>query len=78
MVDARYGDDASPKSRTIALILAFFLGFFGVHRFYAGRIGWGLAFFFTFGFFTLGWLVDVFIVAFGRMKDSSGRLIARW
>lgn len=29
------------KSRLAAALLAFFLGGFGVHKFYLGRIGWG-------------------------------------
>lgn len=39
------------KNRIVAAILAFFLGGFGVHKFYLGRIGWGvlyLVFFWTF------------------------------
>lgn len=32
----------SSKSRTTAALLAFFLGGFGVHRFYLGQIGMGL------------------------------------
>jgi TM2 domain-containing membrane protein YozV len=34
--------DASPKSRTVMAILAWFTGFVGVHRFYAGRIPSGV------------------------------------
>jgi TM2 domain-containing membrane protein YozV len=38
------------KSRIAAALLAFFLGIFGIHKFYLGQIGWGLlylAFFWT-------------------------------
>ena len=31
--------DVSPKSRLATSLLAWFLGYFGVHRFYAGKIG---------------------------------------
>jgi len=31
--------DISPKSRIAATLLAWFLGMFGVHRFYVGKIG---------------------------------------
>lgn len=30
------------KSRLAAILLAFFLGGIGVHKFYLGRIGWGI------------------------------------
>ena len=39
------------KSRVAAILLAFFLGGFGVHKFYLGRVGQGilyLLFFWTF------------------------------
>ena len=32
------------KSRPIAILLALFLGTFGVHRFYVGPISWGIAY----------------------------------
>ena len=32
----------SSKSRLVALLLCFFLGGLGVHRFYAGKIGTGI------------------------------------
>ena len=41
----------SHKSRVAAILLAFFLGGFGVHKFYLGRVGQGilyLLFFWTF------------------------------
>jgi TM2 domain-containing membrane protein YozV len=30
------------KNRIVAALLAFFLGGFGAHKFYLGRIGWGI------------------------------------
>jgi TM2 domain-containing membrane protein YozV len=35
--------DVSPKSRLVALLLAIFLGGFGAHQFYLGKIGRGVA-----------------------------------
>jgi TM2 domain-containing membrane protein YozV len=43
---------------TLAWILLTFLGPFGVHRFYLGKIWTGLLYFFTGGLFMFGWLYD--------------------
>ena len=32
------------KSRIVAAVLAFFLGGFGIHKFYLGQIGWGIVY----------------------------------
>ena len=46
------------KSRVAAILLAFFLGGFGAHKFYLGRVGWGLVYLLFF------WTVIPSIVAF--------------
>lgn len=33
-----------PKSRTLAAVLALFLGGLGIHKFYLGQIGWGVVY----------------------------------
>lgn len=52
----RYAD--GHKDYTLAWILLTFLGLFGVHRFYLGKILTGLLWLVTGGFFTLGYLYD--------------------
>jgi len=37
-------------------------GFIGAHRFYYGRPISGTIYFFTLGFFLIGWLVDLFLI----------------
>lgn len=32
----------SSKNRIVAALLAIFLGDFGIHKFYLGRVGWGI------------------------------------
>ena len=46
-----FGTQYGEKNRIVAIFLAFFLGGLGIHKFYLGRIGWGivyLIFFWTF------------------------------
>ena len=49
--------------KTTALILCIFFGYFGVHKFYEGKIGMGILYVFTFGLFFFGWLIDIILIA---------------
>jgi len=68
----------SPKSRLTVTLLAFFLGEFGVHRFYLGKIGTGIAMLFTFGGLGIWALIDFIMAVAGTMKDKEGKLIKNW
>lgn len=48
------------KSKGIAYLLWFFLGVFGVHKFYLEKIVVGIIYFFTGGLFLIGWIYDLF------------------
>ncbi|MCP4251532.1 MAG: NINE protein [bacterium] len=50
------------RSVGVAYILWALVGVLGVHRFYCGRIGTGILWFFTGGLVGIGWLVDVFLI----------------
>ena len=60
------------KSKLVSMLLCIFLGNFGVHRFYLGKIGTGILYLFTFGLFGFGSFVDLILIASNKMKDKSG------
>lgn len=49
----------TPKDKWLTFFLCFFLGVFGIHRFYEGKFGTGILFLMTGGLFGIGWLVDI-------------------
>jgi TM2 domain-containing membrane protein YozV len=58
--DADFRYESGPTDYDLAWILLTFLGMFGVHRFYMGKIISGLIYLLTFGLFGLGVLYDLF------------------
>src|SRR5574344_1566316 len=71
--------NVSPKSRLAACLLCFFLGGLGIHRFYVGKTGSGVAQLF-FNWLTLGiWsLVDFIMICCGTFTDGDGKVITNW
>lgn len=62
----------SSKSWIAAVLLCFFLGNLGVHRFYVGKVGTGILWLLTFGLFGIGSVVDFIVILCGGFKDKSG------
>ena len=56
------GGMKAEKNKWIALLLCFFLGFFGGHKFYEGKIGMGILYIFTSGLFGIGLIVDFIVI----------------
>ena len=52
------------KSKWIAFFLCLFLGVFGAHKFYEGRILLGILYIFTSGLFMIGVIIDLIILLF--------------
>lgn len=48
-----------PIDYNVAWLLLVFLGLFGIHRFYLGKIGTGLLYLLTVGLFGLGYIYDL-------------------
>jgi hypothetical protein len=68
----------SERSRGVALGLAVVGGWFGLHRFYAGRTQSGIWMCLTLGGLGIWYLYDVVVVAAGDFRDGDGRRVARW
>ena len=68
----------SERSRGVALALAVVGGWFGLHRFYAGRTQSGIWMCLTFGGMGIWYLYDIVIVAAGDFHDGDGHRVARW
>ena len=57
------------------LLLCWFLGVFGVHRFYTGHTALGVFQLLTLGGCGIWTLIDFIMIATGSFKDSEGNLI---
>jgi TM2 domain-containing membrane protein YozV len=68
-------DDSSEKGFVPTILLCFFLGAFGVHRFYVGKIWTGLLQLITLGGLGIWTMVDFIMVVCGKFTDGEGHLI---
>lgn len=57
------------------LLLCWFLGAFGVHRFYTGHIGIGIVQLLTLGFCGIWTIIDLIRLFLGTFKDADGNII---
>ena len=62
------GKNELMKSRKTAMLLAIFLGYLGIHRFYLGQIGLGVLYLCTGGFLILP-IIDFFIWLLGSQES---------
>jgi TM2 domain-containing membrane protein YozV len=65
---ARY--TTGPIDYSVAWILLTFLGLFGIHRFYMGKILTGILWLLTAGLFGIGWLYD-FCTLNGQINERN-------
>lgn len=70
--------NVSPRSRTVAAVLAFFLGTLGIHRFYVGKTGTAILMIVTLGAFGIWTLIDFIMILVGSFKDKEERLLVTW
>ena len=65
----------SEKNWLTNLLLCIFLGNFGVHRFYAGKIGTGILMLLTCGGCGIWTIVDLIMLIMGNFTDKDGNAI---
>ena len=70
--------DRSDKSRLVALLLCFFFGYLGLHRFYVGKLGTGVLWLITGGIFGIGAIFDLVLLVLGSFKDANQRPLLNW
>jgi TM2 domain-containing membrane protein YozV len=69
---SRTSDD---RSIFVAVVLWFFLGLLGVHRFYLGHNGMGILYLFTGALCGLGWIIDGLLFLTGGLQPKNGKYI---
>ena len=69
---------ATEKKILTALLLCFFFGWLGVHRFYVHKVGTGVIQMLTFGGFGIWMLIDFIMIVMGEFKDKEGNKLIQW
>lgn len=75
---AKKNDADAPKKQLVAFLLALFLGGLGIHRFYLGYTGIGIAQLLTGGGCGIWALIDIIRIATGDMTTKDGSALESW
>lgn len=67
----------SQKTMVAAALLCFFLGTFGIHRFYVGKILTGILMIVTLGGLGIWVLIDFVMIIVGSFRDKDGLPLKR-
>ena len=55
-------------NKWVLALICFFLGFLGIHRFLAGKIGTGVLYLFTGGLLGIGIIYDLIMILTGKFQ----------
>lgn len=67
--------ETSDKGFIPTVLLCFFMGWLGAHRFYVGKAGTGILMLLTFGGFGIWSLIDFIMIICGKFSDQRGQLV---
>lgn len=67
--------EKSEKPWLVTLLLCFFLGTLGIHSFYVGKMGIGVAQLLTCGGCGIWTLIDFILILLKKFKDSEGNIV---
>jgi TM2 domain-containing membrane protein YozV len=70
--------EVSEKKILPAFLLCTFLGMLGIHRFYVGKAGSGIAQILTLGGLGIWVLVDWIKLLCGSFNDKEGKVLKEW
>ncbi|MFO0818958.1 MAG: NINE protein [Pirellulales bacterium] len=73
--DAGLRYESGPTDYSVAWILLTFLGLFGIHRFYLGKLGTGLIYLISGGLFGFGVLYDFWTLN-GQVSETNHRWVS--
>jgi TM2 domain-containing membrane protein YozV len=77
MTDQNSVGEVSRRRYVPAVLLCFFLGSLGIHRFYLGKKGTGILMLLTLGGLGIWTLIDFVRVVIGSMRDADDLPLAR-
>jgi TM2 domain-containing membrane protein YozV len=69
--------NGTPKSWMVALLLCFFLGWAGAHRFYTGKTGTAIAMLLTAGGCGIWTLIDLIMILMDKFTDADGQSLQK-